>query len=81
MRKEFERFDKYLPSMKLAVFTGSDRLAQNAALIKQDVPQIVICTPARLQSLVDGGDLNVNDVKLVVIDDCDKVIVDSGENE
>ncbi|GMS82921.1 hypothetical protein PENTCL1PPCAC_5096, partial [Pristionchus entomophagus] len=82
MGKELERFAAYLrPSVKMDVFTGSDGAAESANQLKHDSPDVVICTPGRLQTLVDSGVLNVDDVKRVVIDDADDVITDYGNRD
>jgi len=71
---EFERFKKYLPHIKTAVFYGGTPMDQNIAQLKKDQPHIVIGTPGRMLALLDGKHLDLQKVKCFVLDECDKML-------
>jgi len=71
---EFNRFKKYLPNLKAAVFYGGIPFQQHADLLKNDPPHIVIGTPGRVLELAEKGKLNLKNVKYFVLDECDKML-------
>jgi len=71
---EFDRFKKYLPSVKSAVFYGGIPVQANRDTLKNEPPHIVIGTPGRLLQLAEEKALRLNKVKHFVIDECDKVL-------
>jgi len=72
--KEFQRFSKYMPLVKTAVFFGGVPIAQDKAALKNDPPHIVTGTPGRIAALVEDKSLDLGHIKHFVIDECDKVI-------
>jgi len=71
---EFDRFKKYLPNVKSAVFYGGIPVQSNRDTLKNDPPHIVIGTPGRLLQLAEEKALKLNKVKHFVVDECDKVL-------
>jgi len=71
---EFERFKKYLPKVKTAVFYGGVPVQANRDLLKNEPPHIVIGTPGRMLQLAEEKALNLAKVKYFVVDECDKVL-------
>jgi len=71
---EFDRFKKFMPSIKTAVFYGGVHISENIAQLKKETPHIVIGTPGRILALIKDGALNLSLVKHFVIDECDKVL-------
>jgi len=71
---EFDRFKKYLPNLKTAVFYGGIPVQANRDTLKNDPPHIVIGTPGRLLQLAEEKALKLNKVKHFIIDECDKVL-------
>ena len=71
---EFDRFKKYLPHIKTAVFYGGIPEAKNIETLKTDQPHIVIGTPGRMLGLVEGKHLDLSKVKYFVLDECDKML-------
>jgi ATP-dependent RNA helicase UAP56/SUB2 len=71
---EFERFSKYLPEIKTAVFYGGVPVSSHIELLKNDPPTIVVGTPGRVQDLVQRGALDLAHVKHFVLDECDKML-------
>jgi ATP-dependent RNA helicase UAP56/SUB2 len=76
IRNEYQRFSKYMPDVKTAVFYGGTDIKKDAELLKNKdtVPHIVVATPGRLQALLRDKYIRLNHVKNFVIDECDKVL-------
>jgi len=72
---EFDRFRKYLPHIKTAVFYGGIPVKQNLKLLADEPPHIVIATPGRLNDLVnEQKKLDLSKVKQFVLDECDAML-------
>jgi superfamily II DNA/RNA helicase len=71
---EFDRFKKYLPTVKTAVFYGGIPVQQNKDKLKNDTPHIVIGTPGRILQLAEEKALDVKKIKQFVLDECDKML-------
>lgn len=77
IKKEYERFKKYLPWAKLAVVYGGTNLADDRKILKStsgDSPHVLIGTPGRLLGLVKEKTADLSHVKQFVVDECDKVL-------
>eukprot|EP01094_Clydonella_sp_ATCC50884_P010632 TRINITY_DN2038_c0_g3_i2.p1 TRINITY_DN2038_c0_g3~~TRINITY_DN2038_c0_g3_i2.p1 ORF type:complete len:443 (-),score=216.29 TRINITY_DN2038_c0_g3_i2:263-1543(-) len=72
--KEFERFKKYMPAVKVGVFYGGVPVAQHVEQLKNDPPHVVIGTPGRVIDLIQRGALKLSSVKHFVLDECDKML-------
>lgn len=71
---EYERFSKYLPSIKTAVFYGGVSIKQNREILSNDHPHIVVGTPGRILALAREKALKLSAVKHFVLDECDRVL-------
>jgi len=71
---EFDRFKKYLPQVKSAVFYGGIPVQGNRDILKNDLPNIVIGTPGRMLQLAEEKSLVLSKVKYFIVDECDKVL-------
>jgi ATP-dependent RNA helicase UAP56/SUB2 len=71
---EYERFSKYLPDIKTAVFYGGVNIKTNLEVLKNDTPHIVVGTPGRILALVKSKDLVLDKIKHFVMDECDKLL-------
>jgi ATP-dependent RNA helicase UAP56/SUB2 len=71
---EFDRFKKYFPQVKTAVFYGGLSVQGNRDILKNESPSIVIGTPGRMLQLAEEKALNLSKVKYFVVDECDKVL-------
>uniref|UniRef100_A0A7S3L0E6 RNA helicase n=1 Tax=Amphora coffeiformis TaxID=265554 RepID=A0A7S3L0E6_9STRA len=71
---EYERFSKYLPSIKTAVFYGGVNIKQNREIIKNEHPHIVVGTPGRILALCKEKTLELSSIKHFVLDECDRVL-------
>ena len=77
--KEFERFSKYMPMVKVGVFFGGIRIDKDIEKIQKHCPNVVIGTPGRILALVRANILNLEYLKHFVLDECDKVLNQIGE--
>ncbi|RHY20371.1 hypothetical protein DYB36_010926 [Aphanomyces astaci] len=71
---EYERFSKYLPDVKTAVFYGGVPIVQNRETLKNNPPHIVVGTPGRVLGLIKEKTLKLDKVKHFVMDECDKLL-------
>lgn len=71
---EYERFSKYLPSIKTAVFYGGVNIKLNREILTKDQPHIVVGTPGRILALASEKTLKLSGVKHFVLDECDRVL-------
>jgi len=71
---EYERFSKYLPNIKTAVFYGGVNIKTNREILRNDQPHIVVGTPGRILALAREKTLKLSSVKHFVLDECDRVL-------
>ncbi|KAK1785625.1 hypothetical protein P4O66_018986 [Electrophorus voltai] len=72
--KEYERFSKYMPSVKCAVFFGGLSIKKDEEVLKKSCPHIVVGTPGRILALVRNKTLSLKNIKHFVLDECDKML-------
>ncbi|XP_060918474.1 ATP-dependent RNA helicase DDX39A [Labrus mixtus] len=72
--KEYERFSKYMPTVKVSVFFGGMTIKKDEEVLKKNCPHIVVGTPGRTLALIRNKSLNVKNIKHFVLDECDKVL-------
>jgi ATP-dependent RNA helicase UAP56/SUB2 len=73
--KEYARFGKYLPAVRVAVFYGGTPLKANVDLLSGDAkPHIVVGTPGRILELVRKKHLKLDHLKRFVLDECDNLL-------
>jgi len=71
--KEYERFAKYMGSLRTAVFFGGVPIKKDAEAIKKN-PHIVVGTPGRILALTRDKTLNLKNIKHFILDECDKML-------
>ena len=71
---EYERFSKYMPAVKTAVFYGGVSVKQNQGILKNDCPHIVVGTPGRILALARDKHLKLDGIKHFVLDECDRIL-------
>jgi superfamily II DNA/RNA helicase len=76
--KEYERFCKYMPSVKVGVFFGGVGIKKDEDTLKKNCPHIVVGTPGRVLALARANTLNLKHVKHFVLDECDKMLEQLG---
>jgi ATP-dependent RNA helicase UAP56/SUB2 len=72
--KEYERFSKYMNSVKIAVFFGGMLIQKDETVLKTNCPHIVVGTPGRILALVKNKSLNLKHLKHFILDECDKML-------
>jgi len=72
--KEYERFSKYMPSVKVAVFFGGMNIMKDETVLKSNPPHIVVGTPGRILALVKSKKLSLRHLKHFILDECDKML-------
>jgi len=76
IRNEFSRFSKYLPDVKTGVFYGGVPMQKDVEILsnKDTHPNVVVGTPGRLEALVREKRLRLGNLKMFVLDECDKML-------
>ena len=72
--KEYQRFCKYMPNVKVGVFFGGVGIKKDEETLKKNCPHIVVGTPGRVLALARASTLNLKHVKHFVLDECDKML-------
>jgi ATP-dependent RNA helicase UAP56/SUB2 len=104
--KEYERFSKYMPNVKVkietsslvfenlwyklfnllfsiqvGVFFGGLPIQKDEEVLKNNCPHIVVGTPGRILALVRSKKLNLKNLKYFILDECDKMLEQLGNNK
>ncbi|KAK9322535.1 P-loop containing nucleoside triphosphate hydrolase protein [Lipomyces orientalis] len=76
IKNEYSRFSKYMPDVRTAVFFGGTPIQKDIEAIKNKdtSPHIIVATPGRLNALVRDKFVRLNNVKVFVLDECDKML-------
>ncbi|CAH8825358.1 unnamed protein product [Trichobilharzia szidati] len=72
--KEYERFSKYMPKIKVGVFFGGMPIRKDIETLTKSPVHIVVGTPGRILDLVRSKTLKLQNVKHFIIDECDKML-------
>ncbi|XP_064457530.1 spliceosome RNA helicase DDX39B isoform X2 [Ornithodoros turicata] len=72
--KEYERFSKYLPAVRVGVFFGGLNISNDEKLLKNNCPHVVVGTPGRILALVRSRKLLLKNIKHFILDECDKML-------
>jgi superfamily II DNA/RNA helicase len=72
--KEYERFSKYMPQVRVSVFFGGMNMANDEKILKAKAPHIVVGTPGRILALIKAKLLNLKYLKHFVLDECDRML-------
>jgi len=72
--KEYERFSKYMPTVRVGVFFGGLSITKDEGILKSNPPHIVVGTPGRVLALVRTKKLNLRHLKHFILDECDKML-------
>jgi len=72
--KEFERFKAYLEGITVHSVYGGVALPAQEKQLKDDPPHIIVACPGRLKVLIQKKAVNMNNLKIFVIDEVDKVL-------
>ena len=82
IRNEYQRFSKYMPEVKTAVFYGGTDIKENEKMLanKETHPHVIVATPGRLNALVREKKLRLGSVQRFVLDECDKMLDQIGRS-
>ncbi len=75
--KEFDRFSVNLNFKTMAII-GGENINDQIDKLKNDKPQIVVGTPGRILALIKKNVLETKNVKIFIIDECDKMLKELG---
>jgi ATP-dependent RNA helicase UAP56/SUB2 len=76
--KEFKRMGKNIPDVKISVFYGGVPYSENKKELLRGIPHIIIGTPGRILDMVDRQDLSLQNVQILVVDECDNIFENLG---
>ena len=75
VKHEFDRFKLYLqPPVEVQVVYGGVDIREQEKAIKAKTPHIIVGCPGRLKQLIEKSTVNLNGLKIFVIDEVDKVL-------
>jgi len=72
--KEYERFSKYMSTIKVGVFFGGLAISKDEEVLKHNCPHVVVGTPGRLLALVRSKKLVLKHLKHFILDECDRML-------
>ena len=72
--KEYERFSKYMSTIKVGVFFGGLAISKDEEVLKNNCPHVVVGTPGRLLALVRSKKLVLKHLKHFILDECDRML-------
>lgn len=78
--KEYERFSKYMPAIKVGVFFGGFNISKDEDVLKAGQPHIVVGTPGRVLALIRNKKLSLKHLKHFILDECDKMLEHLGKS-
>ena len=81
IKNEYARFSKYMDTVRTAVFYGGTPIQKDFEMLsnKDTHPHIIVATPGRLNALVREKKLRLGNVKMFVLDECDKMLDQIGK--
>jgi ATP-dependent RNA helicase UAP56/SUB2 len=76
IKNEYNRFTKYMPNVKTAVFYGGTPIQKDIEVLasKDTHPHIIVGTPGRLNALVRDKKLRLGSIRHFILDECDKML-------
>ena len=75
IKKEIVRFTKFMKNLRTDVIYGGEPMDAQIKLLKGiNAPHIVVGTPGRILALTKGGHMPMQNLKIFVLDECDKLL-------
>ena len=71
--EELRALSRFIPGVRIACLYGGQPIARQISLLKQK-PQIVVATPGRLLDHMNRGNLRLNAVHTMVLDEADEML-------
>ena len=75
---EFERFSKHFTGVKTACFYGGNPFINDKTVLTEQKPTIIVGTPGRIHQHVREKTLNLKELSIFVLDECDKLLENLG---
>ena len=69
---ELSAFGKHTP-IRVAAIYGGDAIARQQAVLA-DKPEIIVATPGRLMDFLERGDIHLNNIRFVILDEVDRML-------
>jgi len=71
IKSEYDRFTKFLPSVKTMVVYGGVPIKTHKAELKNNTPHVIIGTPGRMLQLIREKNLKTDHLKQFILDEAD----------
>ncbi len=79
IKNEFQRFVKYLPNIRVEVMFGGQPISEHMKILQSDkAPHIIVGTPGRILALTKKSELKFENLKMFVLDECDRMLEETG---
>ncbi|MCC8362146.1 ATP-dependent RNA helicase DbpA [Lysobacter sp. A6] len=72
--KQIRKLGTGMPNLKLLTLTGGVALGPQLASLETHAPHVVVGTPGRVQELLRKKALNLRDVRVLVLDEADRLL-------
>lgn len=80
IKGEFTRLAKFITDIRTEVILGGESLEKQKKLLKgPKTPHIIVGTPGRILHLAKDKSLNLDNLKMFILDECDKVLDNVGK--
>ena len=81
IKGEFTRLAKFMDKIRTEVILGGESLEKQKKLLKdpKKTPHIIVGTPGRILHLAKDKSLNLDNLKMFILDECDKVLDNVGK--
>lgn len=74
IKSEFYRFSRHFTGINTIALYGGQPIQDQIRQLKDSKPQIVIGTPGRTWDLIQRRELDLSQIEIFVLDECDKLI-------
>ena len=80
IKGEFARLAKFMPNVRIEEILGGEPIEKQKKLLKgPNTPHIIVGTPGRILHLTKDKSLNLDNLKMFILDECDKVLENVGK--
>ena len=80
IKGEFVRLSKFMPNVRTEVILGGEPLDKQKKMLKSEkTPHIIVGTPGRVLHLAKDKTINLDNLKMFILDECDKVLENVGK--
>jgi len=80
IKGEFVRLSKFMTDIRTECILGGESLEKHKKMLKgPKAPHIIVGTPGRILHLAKDKSLNLDNLKMFILDECDKVLENVGK--